>query len=316
MNEKLIKKENNSIISKNSFELEEYNLKKLLYRQDICVSDVLYTDGISKDNKAIILASLNEVKLKFIDLDADVNSWNTLKDILVKTIWESGFKMEHDDQKLFITLAIEDIKNEFEMLTISDVRIALKNGVRKKHGEFYGMNITTINVWLNTYSEMTKKEALKQLYLVKPPEVEKVYTEEEIKQNHDIWINSVYNEFYSYRDTNTYSFIDFKGAFYDYAKRIGLLNLSDEEKDRIHAEALLQYKKSKHLKNAVSVGERAEFKHILDNLNKGNQDNYKEAIMNICKKIAVKELLTTFVKKDKDLKVMIEKLLNNSNYAT
>ena len=276
MNKELIKKEN-SVSKKESTSLQVYDLKPLLYRPDLKVSDVLSTNGISTEQKSIILASLNEIKLKFIDLVEDKNSWNTLKDILVKTIWESGIGMEKADQKLFITVAIDDIKNEFEMLTVSDVRIALKNGVRKKYGEFYGMNITTLNVWLKTYQEQTKIEAMLKLPLVKPIEEEKIYTEEEKLENHRIWIE-------------------------------GLIRLTHDEKLAIREKALLEFKSSKSLKNAKSAGERADFKHILENLQKENEKPYEEQIKLLCKKIVINNLFNDFAKKEKSLREMVEKL--------
>lgn len=307
MSKDLIKKET-SVQKKESTSLQVYDLKPLLYRPDLKVSDVLCTNGISDEQKSIILASLNDTKLKFIDLVEDKTSWNSLKDILVKTIWESGIGMEKADQKLFITVAIDDIKNEFPMLTISDVRIALKKGVRKKYGEFYGINITTINVWLNKYSDEDKIQSMEKLLLIKPMEEEKIYTQEEKLANHKIWIEGVYAEFEKYKQTGHYSFYDFNGAFYKYAKDIELIKLTEEQQTVIYDKAVLEYKKSKNLKNARSVGERADFKHIIENLQKDNDKPYKEAISLICKKMVVQDLFKTFAEKDKDLKVMVEKL--------
>lgn len=307
MSKDIIKKEN-SVSKKESTSLQVYDLKPLLYRPDLKVSDVLSTNGISTEQKSIILASLNETKLKFIDLVEDKNSWNTLKDILVKTIWESGIGMEKADQKLFITVAIDDIKNEFEMLTVSDVRIALKNGVRKKYGEFYGMNITTLNVWLKTYQEQTKIEAMLKLPLIKPMEEEKIYTEEERLENHKIWIEGVYSEFENYKNTGIYNFYDFNGAFFSYAEKIGLINLTHDEKLVIREKALLEFKNSKSLKKAKSAGERADFKHILENLQKENEKPYEEQIKLLCKKIVINNLFNDFARKDKNLREMVEKL--------
>jgi len=311
MNKELIKKENS--VSRQKFtSLQSYDLNPLLYRPDLKVSDVLLTNGISDEQKSIILASLNDTKLKFIDLVKDKDSWNTLKDILVKTIWESGIGMEKADQKLFITLAIDDIKNEFPMLTISDVRIAFKNGVRRKYGKddgaFYGINITTINFWLKKYSEDDKIEAMLKLPLVKPMEEEKIYTEEEKLKNHKIWIEGVYSEFENYKNTGVYNFYDFNGAFFSYAERIGLIRLTHDEKLAIREKALLEFKSSKSLKNAKSAGERADFKHILENLQKENEKPYEEQIKLICKKIAINNLFNDFSKKNKNLREMVEKL--------
>lgn len=311
MSKEIIKKEN-SVSKKESASLQVYDLKPLLYRPDLKVSDVLSTNGISDEQKSIILASLNETKLKFIDLVEDKTSWNTLKDILVKTIWSSGINMSKEDQKIFIPLAIEDIKNEFPMLTISDVRIAFKNGVRRKYGKddgaFYGINITTINFWLKKYSEDDKIEAMLKLPLVKPMEEEKIYTEEEKLENHRIWIEGVYSEFENYKNTGIYKFYDFNGAFFSYAEKIGLIRLTREEKLAIKEKAMLEFKNSKSLKKARSAGERADFKHILEDLKKENEKPYEEQIKLICKKIVVNNLFSDFVKKDKDLRAMIEKL--------
>lgn len=312
MSKEISKKNNKDLNKSEQMYLSVYELKPLLYRPDLKVSDVLNCKGVSDEHKNIILASLNENKLKFIDLIKDKDSWNTLKDILVKTIWESGINMSKEDQLIFIPLAIEDIKNEFPMLTISDVRIALKNGVRRKYGKddgaFYGINITTINYWLKKYSEEEKIEAMLKLPLIKPIEQEKIYTEEEKKEHHKIWIEGVYSEFENYKNTGVYSFFDFNGAFFSYAEKIGLITLTREDKLKIKEQALLEFKSSKSLKKARSAGERADFKHILEDLKKENEKPYEEQIKLICKKIVVNNLFNDFAKKDKDLRTMIDKL--------
>ncbi len=303
----------NELSKKESVDLVPYELKTLLYRPDLKIFDVANCPTLTTQEKNVIFASLNELKLKFINLDEDAESWNTLKDILVKTIWESGINMPEEDQKIFIPLAIEDIKEGREYLTISDVRIALKNGVRRKYGknggEFFGINITTLNYWLDCYEQQTKITTMLKLNTITPAKEEKEYTEDEKKEHHRIWIEGVYSEFEKYKNTGVYSFYDFNSAFYEYAKEIGLVTLSEEDKNRIYDEAVLEYKNSKSLKNARSVGQRADFKHAVESLNKEkNESSYKNEIKLIFRKIVVRDLFKAFIKKEKDLKDMVEKL--------
>ncbi len=301
----------------------------LLYRPDITISDLQACPSLSSQEREIILASLNYPKIKTMDLLKEVPGQDNLPkekrkiyehiliEIVGKAIWEVGIterSMSQEEQTLFIQVSVEEIKAEFGHLSIEDVRIAFKKGARKHYGEFYGMNIATVNQWLNGYIDESKPSALMKLAFVKP-DVKKEYTEEEKKQQFEYWLNNVLREFSNYRQTGTYAFYDFNNRFYNYCTELGIEVASNRKKMLLYELAVLQLREQYHPSRAKGHGQRIDYKSIydgllqVDELNKG----YKDKIILRAKKLAVEHFFKRLVKSGKDLKVIIQEAQTQKN---
>ena len=97
---------------------------------NLTIEKINESDLLSKENKDVILATLNHdaiIKLNIVQYD---NSYNELVGMFAKMIVESGIgTMNEEEQTILISLFIEEVKNEFSYLTLEDVRLALKKGV-------------------------------------------------------------------------------------------------------------------------------------------------------------------------------------------
>lgn len=282
--------------------------KPLLYYPDLSVGDVQNSNLLSFSEKEVLLASLNNEKLRNIDLLRDSAPYKTLVEIIAKTIWESGIStMGEAEMQMFVPIAIQEIKNEHEYLTIEDVRLALKNGVRKKYGEYYGMNITTLSVWLEAYTNQTKRDSMLRLPFIKKQEVPKEQTEQQKKEFHRVWLNSVYEHFNNFKNTNVFDFVDFNNSFYKYCKKLNLINLSGDEQQEIWDLAVKELKAQYQNSNERSYGKRIDRKNILESLKIGENDKtLNELIIIKSKKIAVHRFFERLISEGINLKELIE----------
>ncbi len=298
----------------------------LLYRPEIAISDIENCSMISPKEMEVILACLNNKKIKHLNMDDFCPDQDHLPDaqkktyddvlieILSRTIWEIGITekaMTKDEQKFFIQVAIEEIKNEFgTLMSVEEVRIALKKGARKHYGEFYGLNITTLNTWFNTYLEETKREAMLKLPYVKPKEEKKKeYSEEERKQQYQYWLNNVYKEFESFKTTGEYTFYDFNNSFYKLCVELKIPKIvSNRKKIMMYQRALMEAKEQFHPANANGFGQRIEFRDVYEKITKSDEldKKYEDLLVMRAKKLTIEHFFKKLVKHGKDLKRVIE----------
>jgi hypothetical protein len=308
MSKELQKTENKSIIK-----AEE--AKPLLYANDLTISDIQRADNINALQKEVILAALNYPKIRAIkdEFLLGTEIYEYMASIIDKTIWESGITLKvfpQEEREQFIPIAIEEIKNEYYLLSVEEVRIAFKRGVRKKYGDFFGINITTINSWLDSYIESTKESTMLMLPFIKPEEKKpKEYTEEEKQEQKQFWLNGVYNDFNYFKDTGDYNFIDFQNSFYEYCNDLGLIKLNKKQRVEIWNKATAICKADYSRSKATSFGQKLDFKKVLDKIKEGKDESVKDMIKSRSKKIAIRYLFKDLVSAKKDLKEVIEKAI-------
>lgn len=94
-----------------------------------------------------------------------------------------GQKPEAGDLKFQAAELEAEIRNSYSWLSLEEVRIALDNGVKKKYGEYYGLNVITYLDWIKAYNESeARRKAKEEAERAKlpPPHVP---TPEEIEEN-------------------------------------------------------------------------------------------------------------------------------------
>jgi len=289
-----------------------YKETPVLYMPKLKVRDIEDSDLIVPLEKEVLLATLNNERVRNLDLDIGSEPQKQLVSIFTKMIWESGVSLEtfsKSDRTIFIPIAIEEIKRDYSHLTIEEIGIAFRMGVRKKYGKFYGINISTMVEWLDTYITTTKHEAMLRLPYIKPSDIEKPkeLTEEQKLKIHNDWLNSIYSKFENYKKNNIYDFYDFKNNFYTYCKKLGLINLDEGQQQAIWDKAVEELKLKHHPKNAKNFGQRINFKTIYDKLKLDDVDKEGESlIISHARKITIKWFFKKLVKENKELKAVIE----------
>jgi len=307
----------------------------LLYYPELKDTDIHKSDILNDLEKQVILATLNFPKIRVLDITkGDVGKpnsehYNALVDIIGLAIWTMGItenSMTKNEQKLFIPIAIEEIKT-FPNLTIEDVRIAFNRGARKKYGIMMNgvlnptlqMSISTVNLWLTQYSEETKHDCMQKLQFVKPLQLDapKELTEEEKIERHNNWLEYIYKKFEEFKSTNKYDYYDFNNKLYNLLKRLKLINLTEEQQGKIWDKAVKELKNEYHPKNGRNYGQRIDLKTIYDNL-KLDELGKKEhdLVVTRCKKLTVKYYFIRLIREAKHIKDVIEdaKKINDIKY--
>jgi len=274
----------------------------LMFYPELTTHDI-DKSSLSELSKSIALASLNNPKIRQLNQ-------SEVKDSLIETlgicIWESGFNIDKDEQKLFINYAIEVIITDYASLTLEEIKIAVLRGVRGKYGDVMGINIRMLCRWLDTYIEEDKVPVLKQLGSIKKHEKkEKQVTEEEKKYWHSVWLYKCLEAYETYKTNGQNNFIDLNNALYNYIRyEMRLVDLTEQEVYDIWIKAKELYKQEHSLENARSFGQKVQFRAVLEKL--ALQDKSEnEKIKNRARKIALTNLFGKMKLADIDFKKRI-----------
>ncbi len=252
------------------------DINTLAIHYDITAEQISLSN-LSKDNKEVLLATLTFPQVSSLDIKKYDSNYVELVGMFGKMIVESGIgTMEAAEQEILITLFVEEITNEFSYLTLEDVRLALKKGVRLDYGKFYGINITTLNFWLKEYINNTKKEAMKSLPSILPKKEYEGLNEEQQKIVYKNWLNSYIDLFEKYHEGENIEISDIGNVFYKYCIKNKIGSLSDSEKITLENKAK-RIIISKGKEQATSTFQLKELKQVLDSINKNNYNDDTES---------------------------------------
>lgn len=267
-------KSNNLIIS-----------EKLINHPTLTVSDI-QKSSIPELTKKVIIASQNFPKIRTLD---EKVSRDYLIDLLAAVIWESGHNIEADEQKILINYMIEEIKNDFSNLTLEEVKIALKKGLRGYYGQVFGMNVKMMYSWLESYVSETKAESLKYLTIIEKKEPEEK-SDDHKRYLHFEWLKLCINAYEEYKETGKTSFVDAKNNLYDYIRyKLKLADLTKEEVDNIWQYAVLEYKSNHSIEKSKNKYELIDFRLLIKKFQDGDSTE-QEKVKFIARKIALNKL--------------------------
>ena len=294
-----------SLVEKKNIELTTIQENKpLLFRTDLTVFDIQQSN-LSKHQQEVVIASLHYPKIRDIDKSYYDIIHNFLVTVVVDAVKVTGIVMNKTDQVEFIDRAIPEICSDYYFLSLQEVAIAFKNGARKKYGDYYGINIGTMNVWLDSFIKTTKKEVMELLIYVKSPEKVVELTDAERLKLHKSWLKRVYDEYNEFKKTGKYTFNDLNNRFYLYCDSIGLITLTPNEKIEIFEIAKSELKGSYHPSKAKGFGQKVDFQNAITKIER-NDKSFKQIIIMESRKIAIKYLFRDLVMNEADLKEVVE----------
>jgi hypothetical protein len=218
-----------------------------------------------KSHKEVILATLNN---KPIVHESKIEAENSLAKLIGMIIWESGINMTEEEQDILVPYMITAIMKDYSHLTLKEVEIAFTMGVRKKYGDFFGINVSTFCGWLYKFQYETKKSAMRLIPYIKKTEKPDDVSEDQKKYWHGAWINSCSEAYKTFCETGIIEkFHDSNNMLYDYiVDKMKLVKLEKEEADKIFIQAKTQYKVEKRSLNARNFGQQLNFKLALEKL--------------------------------------------------
>lgn len=284
--------------------------QKLINYPSVSLKDIKEA-SINELNREIIIASQNYPKIINLNsIDAD----NGLIESIGLVIWEAGVNMDKDDQKLLINYMVEEIKRDFFHLTLIEVKLALKKGLRGVYGDYFGINVKSLYGFLNSYVEETKPPALKQLAtIVQNEETTKELTEDEKKYWHNKWLYNCMMAYDEYKEKGVTTFFDINNQLYHYIRhKMKLVEFNEQESDNIWKDAVNEHKR-KHLPiNANNYGQSIDFKNKLEKIIKGDISEH-EAIKVVARRIALPRLFFKIKEQNIDFAKKITEYENDLN---
>lgn len=287
------------------------DINTLKNHYSITIEQINESNALSKENKEVLLATLNNKPICDLNIVEYDQNHNNLIGIFGRLIIESGITpetMPKPDQKVFISMCVDEVKNDFSYLTIEDVRLAIKKGVRLEYGKFYGLNIATINFWLKEYVNTTKKNAMKSLTLIAPEDKEKGLNEEQKKIVYNRWLDSWIDLFEKYHEGENITVSDAGNVFYKYCIKNKISSLTDSEK-------IILENKAKRLiiangkEQARSSFQIKEVNAIVEAINKNKlNDNIELKIISEAKRLAIFTFFDKLIQDKIELRDLIEKI--------
>lgn len=278
---------------------------------DISIEQINSSLILSKENKEVLLATLNFVPISELNIQKYDTSYNYLVGVFGKTIVESGIGMEEGEQEVFISLCIDEVINDFSYLTIEDVRIAVKKGVRLDYGKFYGLNITTLNFWLKEYVNSTKKDAMKLLPQIKPKDEFKGLNDEQQKIIYKRWIESWIDLFEKYHEGENITISDAGNVFYKYCIKNKItppLTVSEMLTLENKAKSFIIENGKKQARSPYQI---KEVNIIMEAINKNKlNDDIELKIVSEAKRLAIFTFFDKLIAEKLELRDLIEKIEN------
>jgi len=132
---------------------------------------------------AVIEAQQNSPKILSMSIKSITDECNKF---LVKAYNDAGYGIKDSkDMYIMAESVADDLYTYFKTLSIKEVGLAIKNGIRGEYGEYMGINVKTIHQFCKAYkesfdrNEAIRKSSMKEEIEIKPtPEQVKQYMDE------------------------------------------------------------------------------------------------------------------------------------------
>lgn len=201
---------------------------------------------VSQQSKSVYLANTSQSIRDISDMNIIVNS---IHQSINRCIADKGVAMTSEDINYLYTSVREDILNDFSMLSLQDIQLCFKMGVRGKLGEYFGINAVSLYQWLKKYKEEILPQTFNEVSKFLPP-----VKEEEPKVDFKALdlekIDNICNAILKCKSDSDYEFTDFGNIHYKFLERHGIFNLSSMQEEELKEEAknlILNEAKSKNM---------------------------------------------------------------------
>lgn len=239
-----------------------------------------------------LAAKNKEIAMCFLEPKIRQYDSETLKDLLddmIVTMYQkTGFTMDQDNINDTLHLLVRELQMYFGLLTIREIELCFEKGCRHEYGSFTGLNNATYFSWLNLWIAEEDRIKLRKLAenRMKPEDTAKpVLTPEQKEQIVIDGIVRRYKDFCEGKDElNTFTIMP-----YDFLKRIGAINNTKDQKDRIMEMAT----KDMHEKAIAERGTKP--------ISKAIGDLTRDDLAAACKRRALKEYFENSKAMDVDM---------------
>jgi hypothetical protein len=271
---------------------------------EITISDIK-DSNISISNREVLLARFSEKPIK--DIDANL-SGKKIQELINLTIFESGFKTENISE--LIILVIKDIFSDFGYMTLSEISLAFRKGIRGDLGEYMGLSVRTFYNWLKTYNQTIKSEAIKSLQSIQKNEPSKI-NDDEKKEYYQRWLQSHIDDFERHKKGEEIKIYDFGHIFYDYCIKHSIGYLTTLEKEILYDKARTNTIRKHSSHNAKSTFEIKQFRDIINAISTNSiTPTIEDIISSEMKRLAIIKIFDKLIHQGLELKNFINEIEN------
>ena len=215
---------------------------------------------LTRTSNEIVHSRLNE-KMCFDIPEQDVIG--SFIQIIGSALVESGQQVQGETTELrnknvliYAQLCASDILNNHSHLTVNEIRIAVKNGIRGRYGEYYGINPVSISKFLEGYQNSQERAAA--IEAINRQKATKQLTEKAaatIQERFDMIKDGCIAAFETYKTKKTT--LDLGNNRFLFLRKIGLLNLTPQEEKTLQVDA-------EHIVNLVQMSKAELSSNYLD----------------------------------------------------
>jgi hypothetical protein len=212
---------------------------------------------------------------------------------------------------IYAQLCASDILNNHSHLTVNEIRIAVKNGIRGRYGEYYGINPVSISKFIAGFLQSEERaKAIKEINDMK-----------ETKQLSDKCEPTDREKNQQIKKASNQSFAQFKetGKLFDIAnnrflflRKIGLLVLTDEEKKHLNLKAEMNVMNIEMGKASKTI--YSEARKIIKSLKTQDKD-FKASLQIERRNLGLKHYFSNLIEFEEELSYIFterdEELFNN-----
>lgn len=272
--------------------------------------------SIDNTSKQVYLSHNNFPKIKDFK---DKNEVSAQIDSIVNfTFAYKGHSPNSEREYEFITNALkEDVFLNFHNYTIEDIKLAFKLGVKGELGEYYGLNPKTFYDWLKSYKLKYITPVTNNVIALIPKKEVPPPPKKEVDANNKIIISNLLQQ---YITTKEYTFNDFGNVMYEFLFRLGIINLSKEEKSEIINQSRVQLKlelteRNEELSRLGKTYHKIDLKKAFQEIELESNRDYETQVIMLAKKNALKKFIETSAEKGitgVDLEVLINQKLEEN----
>ena len=157
-------------------------------------------------------------------------------------------------------LLYSEIQTYFKTLTVEEVELAFKNGVRGQYGDYFGLNIITYHNWLKAFqTDSARIQAKKEVAALPNSEIDKEKAEE-------MWQKITKKRFEIFKKTGVFD-EPFPAELYDILEARNIIKLTASQKKEFYKQAEIDVKEHLQARRvAVDKMKRQEIGSILERM--------------------------------------------------
>lgn len=237
------------------------------------------------------------------------NAIKGIYDIIAQSMINSGNKKDLEDIDLITNIAesvYQLITTKHPYLTVDEFKIICFNGVSLEYGEFYGINLTSISNWINSFKNDTKRKQAMHYWdnlihlatvVEKTPEQKRQIIIDGLMSLH----NHLKPNYDEYGDKFKFDMPIISHIFYDLLKELGLINFTAERKQEIYNRA-----KNKYEMDLIKAKNNPSIKFKQNDLELALLNLPKDrTFANVCKLEALRDYMSDIFELDEDLNSLI-----------